>query len=387
MLDTVKLRVRVSAEKAAIIEQALHRVSRVELSTGNVLYELTSGSLEGSYDHRVSIRLDRVLTPGEPDLSVWEFMQDRPEYGPHLPPNMGAVVAYDLTVEGSVHKAMLGHNVEGGPVEPVPACRWFVANLAERLNVTLPDGLLWTVCRLDWAEVYRLPSLAISQFFRGLSRCKYPRRKVVCYGEQGISARGTTSGVKAYHKGPEFRAHDRPRLRDAGLSLDELIRLETVALGLIRFEVEIKPKTLKEALGGEPLVKNITRGFCEGFHDTEIYRLMKEAETGLEVVRTAVEVKDRLLGRYAGKLARTLFGTWMELSAFGEFAVLAGGLSKSTWYRQRSQLIEAGISWLGTDVHIEEPNLLPVFSPVRSSGLRLREVAAAVQMNCEQYAA
>ena len=60
MLDTVKLISPYLPEAdAERIERACVLRSAVEVSTGEVLYSLTTGSLEGSYDTRVSVRVER----------------------------------------------------------------------------------------------------------------------------------------------------------------------------------------------------------------------------------------------------------------------------------------------------------------------------------------
>src|SRR5205085_341409 len=59
-----------------------------------------------------------------------------------------------LTIEGSVHKALLGHNIFGGPLHVSQACRWFVADVGARLGLALPPADAWEVGRVDWAEVY-----------------------------------------------------------------------------------------------------------------------------------------------------------------------------------------------------------------------------------------
>ena len=60
MLDTVKLISPYLPEAdAECIERACVLRSAVQVSTGEVLYSLTTGSLEGSFDSRVSVRVER----------------------------------------------------------------------------------------------------------------------------------------------------------------------------------------------------------------------------------------------------------------------------------------------------------------------------------------
>ena len=76
MLDTVRLRSgSLSEELAGRIEQSCHRRQGVEIATGEVLYSFTTGSLSGSWDDRVSVRVLRdewVAVEREPE-------QEQPE--------------------------------------------------------------------------------------------------------------------------------------------------------------------------------------------------------------------------------------------------------------------------------------------------------------------
>jgi hypothetical protein len=199
---------------------------------------------------------------------------------------------------------------------------------------------------------------------------------------------GKTTTVKAYHKGPEFRCNDFKRVKEV-LGLERAIELESMAGQLVRFEVALKARRLSVDFGGNPLVKYIDREYLQSVHDSEVYRLMREAENGLTVVRTAQDVRARLNDIYEGRprLVNTLYGLWLELSAFGENAVIEHR-SKTGWYRNRKYLIDAGIGWHGSDVVLADPAANSVaFSPVRSSSLRLVEVCAAVELALLPYAA
>src|SRR3990167_1080820 len=97
--DTVKLRspfldpsIMARIEAQCILRSGMH------MGTGEVLYELHAGELLGSWDSRIAIK---------------------PMHEEHVCDKNG-VTRYApcepyLIVEASVHKAMLGHNVYGGP--------------------------------------------------------------------------------------------------------------------------------------------------------------------------------------------------------------------------------------------------------------------------------
>jgi II/X family phage/plasmid replication protein len=375
MLDTVRLRSpHLSDRDAERIEQSCIRREAVEIGTGEVQYRLTSGSLSGSWDDRVSVRVlrEEYVTLAKTERSkATVVMQPCAPY---------------VIIEGSVHKALLGHNVHGGPVEPLLACCWFVDDVGARLGVSLPYAEDWQVQRVDWAEVFSLPSFeAVQEYLHGLSMAEFPRRKVYRYGAEGVFSPGRTTALKAYHKGPEFYAHDRKRLRDR-LEPGELVELQERANRSLRFETSVKARKLAEDLGEKPLVVQIERDYLEGVHDREAARLLKEASTEMEAVRTHLEVSRRLEQTYSPELANRLFGTWLQLAALGE-KVVKGKLTTRTFYRQRKQLVDAGCSWNAADVQVvSSSSAIPLgFSPVRSDPRRLTEEADLVKLKLQTY--
>ena len=191
MLDTVRLRSpAIDAGTAWKVEQSCQRRQALEIATGELLYSLTTGALAGSWDERVSVRVMR---------EEWTVLPGRREA--QLVPCEPYVL-----LEGSVHKALLGHNVWGGPLEPVAACRWLVADVADRLRVELPTADLWTVLRADWAEVYDLGSFeAVQEFLHGLRLAEMPRRKPRTY-PGGCYFPGDTTTVKLYQGTGVLRA-------------------------------------------------------------------------------------------------------------------------------------------------------------------------------------
>ena len=365
-LDTLKFRSPYLADDvAAAIELCLVLRTAVDCPTGAVLYELMSGTLEGSYDARISVRVQReewVIPASLPTQPMGRVPRPRPILRP-CPPF--------LEVEASVHKAMLGHNVYGGPCDVLSAATWFIAFLSESLGVGLPSAPEWLLRRVDWAEVYKLPYKAIEQYVHGLNNAAFPMRNVTRYGDQSLSAPGSTTTVKLYHKGPEFMAHDRKRLK-ALLSPDQLANLQAVADELLRVEVSIKARKLDEDFGHQPSVAEVTEAYLLKVYDREVLRLLREGGAAMRTVRKHRDVKERLFEVYEPRLAGLLFGTWLQFAALGE-RVAREQMPRATFYRYRKQLQEAGVAWHGADVRIvETASILPAdFSPVRSDPRRV----------------
>jgi II/X family phage/plasmid replication protein len=331
----------ITEQLAQHLEQQCVLRQGTDLRTGEILYRLTSGFLEGSHDHRICFRVER---------SRWKTVKKGPPVRAFCQPY--------VYLEGSVHKAILGHNVYGGPRDFQETARWLVDTMMVLFRVELPLASSWTLKRVDTSEVYQLPSYeAVSEYFRGLNASDYPRRQINRYGLSGLYAAGRTTATKFYHKGVEFAKHDRSRLKRL-LSASQLNELQELANKLIRVEVEIKSEKLDYDFGCAPRVEVIQNSYLDKVFDQETYRILRDGEKEMETVREARAVQCRLNEIYNSRLAGILFGTWFQLSALGEEAVKTS-MKRATFYLQRKQLIEAGCDWHGTDVILKEHSLIP----------------------------
>jgi II/X family phage/plasmid replication protein len=362
MIDTVKLRSPELPEDVAVaIERQLMIRRGIEGDTGEVVYELVSGPLVGSYDHRISCSLKRERWVSERTTRRTDNHRNLTYQEPCAP---------YVEVEGSVHKAMLGHNMEGGAADPQLVCAWFVDLLATTLDVVLPPAAVWEVRRLDVAEVYALDYAGCEAYIRGLSMADYPRRKILRYGSESVFFPGSTSAIKVYHKGPEFSKHDRARLRGV-VDSHVVAALQWRANKLLRVEVEIKARKLDTDFQGPPTVGQLTESYVTDFFDREVTKMLREGKTASEIVRTSEAVLDRLCVHYSARQAAALYGTWLRFSAHGE-EVTRRKLVPRTFYDHRKKLMAAGVSWHGSDVALIDAGPIPVgFSPIRSDPRRV----------------
>lgn len=379
MLDTVRL------ESPELPPEVLERVTEqlqtrkgVDNPTGDVLYEFTSGQLRGSFDHQIHIevrRSEKVAVPvPRGNMQAGKAKQvfvDTP--------------CSKVIIEGSVHKAIQGVNIAHGPEDFQAACRWFTDTVSSRLGVPWPDGLLWEPTRVDWAECWDMGSFAACQeFMHTLCLSKFPRRKAPqIHPGESFMFPGSTTTVKGYLKGPEFAAHDRKRLGSV-LRAEEIEMLQDMANVIIRSEVEVKSKKLKADFGGKPLVSHVTADYLRRIHDGEILRVIRESEQEMEMVRRTRDVQARLYDVYGQAIGAHLFGTWMKLSACGEDSV-RGTISRTSFYRQRKLLQDAGISWFGSDVQIVTSAIPEGFSLRRSDPRRLTGESDTVRMALMPY--
>lgn len=403
MLDTVKLESpKLEPSVASEISRNLIERQAFRRSTGELLYRITSGSLEGSYDSRVSVRVmheewveETELVPLQRSTKTADGeIVGKNEYAEKKTTRLRSCPPY-IIVEGSVHKALLGHNVHGGPEDFHAPCRWFVADVASRLGVSLPDGLLWTVRRVDWAETYGLPYEGCEGFVWAMNQTHYSRRKSARYGSESVTFPGHTTTTNIYHKGPEFSVHDHRRLSEV-LASEKVEALQQAANETLRVEVQIKAKKLryktrKQKETGEeqklPTVEELSVDKIRRYHVEDISRILREGEKQLKTVRKTREVRDRLYSIYSRQQAGVLFGTWMQLCTMGEPEVRDSMKNRiRTFYRHRKLLRDAGISWLGSDVVVLEDSLLPSdFVPLPTDPRRISGESPEVAKKLAPY--
>lgn len=356
-IDTVKLQSPYIDESLACqIEDKCVERTGIDRSTGVVLYEIITGELLGSWDSRISVKVMREewVSGGKSNI---QLVASEPY----------------LLVEASLHKIFFGHNIYGGPTDFLQSCRDFVCLVEELLNVDLPLADIWDVRRVDWAEVFRLQFSAIQEFFEGAQTINFPRRESMKFGSNSLYFPGSSTTVKLYHKGPDFAEHDYKRMklfftifRDQQFSSSsdyfrngqwvkrKLEALQRLANNRLRCEVEIHASKLDYDFGKRPTVAEVTREYLENVYDREIKRLMREGKSEMNTVRESRAVKNRLLDVYGESEGSNLFGFFMQLAGFGEEVVKKDfwPARKSTYYYKRKKLETAGVSWVGSNVHV-----------------------------------
>lgn len=366
--DTIGIRSPFLDESQALaIEKECVKRQGIDLKTGEQVYSITTGSLQGSHDSRISVRVERE-----------QWTSD----GKSLRKTETAPYVY---IEGSVHKAMMGHNCWGGPTEFNSSVDWMVGLVESLIEKKMPPAMEWFVRRADVAECYELDSYeACQEWFRGLNNAEYPRRQVQRYGLTGLYAPGVSTCIKFYHKGPEFWKHDRRRLKKF-LKESQICEIQERANRIIRVEVEVKTKKIEYNYGKLPEIDFVDEDYFEKVHDEEVKRILREGEKSMEIVRSMSNVENRLYQVYDDKLAYVLMGSWYVLSMMGE-KKLKERLKKTTFYRHIQLLKEAGVSWLGTDIKVEELNLVPNdFVPLRNDIRRVTEISPMVQKQLSLY--
>lgn len=162
-IDTVKLRSpEIDEGTACFLERQCILKQGLELATGEILYEITTGNLEGSWDSRISFKVCREDWVANRNGKL-EQISCKPF----------------VLVEASIHKFFYGQNIYGNPVNFQFLCEMFINMLGEMFGGTdysiyerallLPDPAKWQVRRVDWAEMFRLNQAAQAEWFRALT--------------------------------------------------------------------------------------------------------------------------------------------------------------------------------------------------------------------------
>lgn len=348
----------ISEETACVLANLCEKRMGFFIPTGEVIYDYTSGQLEGSFDSRISIQIQR------------EKLQD--DIIDHLRTGEKKMVMKEckpfIRLSCSIHKVLLGHNVYGGTDDLLSAVRWLINTIETQAGLSIKDRLPrceeWEVYRIDYTKVFDLGSFeAVNEWLRSMKFCTYPRRDPLFFKEETVMFSGRNTVLKCYHKGPEFYKHDRKRLLKH-MKHSEVDELQNLANNILRVEVGIRSKKLKEDFGNMPKVINITKEYVEEVYRKEVSKLVREAKRESEIYRTAEAVQQRLYQVYTEKQAGVLLGTWFQMATMGEKNVKQK-MKKPTFYRHRKMLVDSGCSWLQTDVVLKEYTLIPMgFVPV-----------------------
>jgi len=317
------------------IVQATKRLEQIDMETGEVLWQVTTAELVGSYDSRMQIR----------------FMSGN-----------------KIMITGSPHKFILGHNVLGGPDDIRACCRYLVSLAMYRLGIKLPLWAEWELMRADVTYCFGLASQAeVKEFFKMMRGCTYPRREAMNFGLNSVYFKGAATTLKAYNKGPEFRVHDKPRLKKLNSTSQlytkaNLNLLEKVGDRIVRWEVEVrKRKLVYDKINN--MCGNLNDWYFEKVYIDEVCKVMKEGAQEMEIVRSIDDVKTRLKDVYPGRKANNLFGIWSRIQMESE-ATVKNSVSQPTWWRYTKDLAAAGVSLKGA------VKILPGLEVVGGSSLR-----------------
>lgn len=339
MIDTVKIYAEIDKKTYEKIHSNSIVKSSVDNSTGELFYNITTGFLTGSYDNRLSVRVDSGVK--------YSFS------------NKG----YCIEIEGSLHKFLKGYNSFNGYYDLEFVCRAMIRIAELSYFVKLPDYDFWYLQRCDVAICYNLHTQEnVQKYINSLSSCKYPRRCPKFFFNESLYLSGTTTTLKIYNKLLEFKKHDMLKLSKNGFNVFEYMQK---IKGFIRFECEIKKKMLKIIYGKDLKhikVKNVKYEDLKNVWSEEFMKVIKMVRNDLEIVRDREKVYERLLQIYKPCKASRLYSFYCSLIVLGENNVFEK-YSNPTYYRNIADLKYARIDFSQTLKFAEESEDTFYFNP------------------------
>jgi hypothetical protein len=362
MLDTVVMTTEhLEPDHYTIIQEQLQARYGVSAGTGEVAY----------LHYTASIAVPLTGAPLRLQVRTSKWVKMPGERSPHKIDGFRS-----LRVEVSIHKAMHGHNVYGGPREPQEALYWLVNLVSELLSCPMPPLHYWYIRRLDIAESFDLGSL---ENVRGWIQAKklvvYPRREVHFWGNNGFAANGTTTTLRAYAKGIQFHAEGGYKqllqCRDAAYAFE----VSRIAEKTLRCETEIKDPVFDKLDEGGRADTLTSEWLHKEMYEKSWRQFLRPIDSDSRLVHTAVEVEARLRATYPDP-ARVLglYSVWCLLAVRGEgwYRTQVAG---STWRKQRAALEKAFVSWESTNVlTVDCPGSIQDFFPSLTCPERLTEI-------------
>lgn len=350
MIDTVVLESpEITENTALIIENSSLIRYGLDMEVDKLIYKFTSKVLKGSFDSSIRINVNREKWVSKFDLCSRQNIAVKEKCNPFL------------RIELSLHKFFLGHNIYGGSNDLEKQVSKLIYFIEKTLDVTLPSSNDFVLRRLDYAKCYNLGD-NIKNFFQGFSNVYYPRRKVQKYDSTGLYFPGTYTTLKLYDKGVEFKKHDRKNLIHF-MDPSVLNELTEKAYGVLRIELEIKARKLKNIYGDLPKIRDFNINDIIEQYNIELKRIFKVCDDNMKLISNYELVEKRLIREYGQREGNILIGTWHRLSISGYENVMRT-IPKSTFYRHVKKIRDAGISWNHTNIGVKDNNVVEfVFNP------------------------
>lgn len=357
MIDTVNIESPpIDDLTAKKIEQFATLRQGVIVRTNEIIYCITTAELKGTYESsiRIKVERDRFETFKEGNNVV----------------NSKTPCEPFLNVECSLNKLVMGHNVYGGSND-LRQFQLLINFLQSEMKVKLPDYKEWILRRLDYAEEFVIGYKECYNYIHNIGNGYYARRNCMKY-ISSIYFPGTTTTLKFYHKGAEFKKFDYKRLKDIGMDTRYLNKLLDFANNVLRVEVEIKARKIKYDKGSLLKIgeyENID--YFKSIYDIEVKKMMKLVKDDKEYYDTYDAVEKILIDTYGKRTGSSLLGTWLKISLNGEEKVKSS-MSKTTFYRQRKQLLDARCYWNHSIVEKNTDNIIDLL-PYSDSKYKLKD--------------
>ncbi len=337
MIDTIKIYTEIGKETYDKIKSVSIVKNSIDYNNKTILYEIVNDHLQGSYDSKLSVRVDSGVKYG--------FVKK----------------GYCIEIEGSYHKIVNGYNSHNGYCD----LEFIVENLIQMVelsySIALPSIDNWFLQRVDIAICYDLKNQEnVKSYINSLSRCSYPRRNAKFFYDESLYLSGTTTTLKIYNKLLEFKKHDIKKFVN-NKEFDLIEYLKQID-GFIRFECEIKKKMLKKICDTEKHIKVIKIKYndLKDIWSKEFMKILQFIKNDLEIVRGRQAVYERLNKLFKPSRANQLFYFYCSIQLNG-LKDIKLGTSSSTYYRNMHDLKQSKIDF-SQSYKIEEKEIF-YFNP------------------------
>ena len=341
MIDTVKIYAEIDKNTYNKICSNSFIKTSLDNSTGELFYYITTGFLTGSYDNRISVKVDSGVKYSFSDLG------------------------YCIEIEGSLHKFLKGYNALNGYYDLEFVCKSMIRIAELFYYIKLPDFENWYLQRVDIAICYNLGNQEnVKNYINSLCSCKYPRRRPKFFFNESLYLSGTTTTLKIYNKLLEFKKHDLLKLSKCGF---DVFNYCDVIKGFVRFECEIKKKMLKIIYGDKKHIKisEVIYSDLKKVWSEEFMKVVKLIRSDLKIVRNREEVYNRLMEIYKPCKASRLYSFYCSLIVLGQDNVYKK-YSSTTYYRNIADLKYARIDFSQSIKFMEENEESFYFNPFES---------------------
>lgn len=321
MIDTIKIYTEIDKEIYDKIKSMAVVKNSVDNHKSQLLYEIINDHLDGSFDSRLSVRVDSGVK--------YQFV------------NQG----YCIEIEGSYHKIVNGYNSHNGYCDLQFICENLIQMVELSYNIELPALEKWYLQRVDIAVCYDLEKQEnVKSYINSLSRCSYPRRNAKFFYDESLYLSGTTTTLKIYNKLLEFKKHDMKKFSN-NKEFNLLGYMKNID-GFIRFECEIKKKMLKKIYNSEKHIEiikvryeDLKKVWCE-----EFMKILQFIQNDLEIVRGRQAVFERLQKLFKSSRANQLYYFYCSIQLNG-LKDIKMSTSSSTYYRNIKDLKQAKIDF------------------------------------------
>jgi II/X family phage/plasmid replication protein len=335
MIDTTKIYSFISEEIYQNIKNKSNIKCMYNLQTNQLFYEIINDSLNFTYDSRLSVRVSEAT----------KYCKN----------------GYVLEIEGSPHKIICGHNCFNGIYNITDVVTLFITLVENAYNLTLPNIENWYLQRIDISKVFNLnTNKNVADYINNFRLLSYPRRNLKFYENESIYISGTTTTLKIYNKLKEFLKNDKKKL----MTYEDfnLTNFVDKIQGYVRFEIEIKKRKLVDFYNKKDIkILDVKYEELEKIWEMEFMKMLKFKNEEVKYIKDKQEVLKRLQTFYNLRKANDLYSFFLSLKVDGE-NYIKQNMTKSTFYRKKSEILNLGIDISGTFEIYENTNIID-FNP------------------------